>query len=241
MNAFMYLLQLLLLLSTTIFECVSAFSVSSSWTLSSLPSKSSRTKLSASSAEKYNDLIQWFTSSNEQSYISNKVDIRPSTRGGLATGGYGVFANDDLAEGELIFTIPRSCCITLNDSLEDNECGDAFKQLMEKTGPGTDTVVLAGYLTKQYLLLNEYDKRILAGEKPDDNNVMRRLSKIKFASYLRTLPWERGVNAQEHVLFWQDEDVDSLLKGSLAYDDAIEIRSTGKSVCVLLCCMSSCV
>jgi len=34
------------------------------------------------------------------------------------------------------------------------------------------------------------------------------------------------VNAQEHVLFWEDEDVEALLKGSLAYDDAIEIRST---------------
>jgi len=235
------LIQLLLLLSTTILECISAFSVGSR-TLSSLPSKSdSRTKLFASSADKYNDLIHWFTTSNEQSYISNKVDIRPSTRGGLATGGYGVFANDDLAEGELIFTIPKNCCVTLNDALEDVECGAAFKQLMEKAGPGTDTVVLAGYLAKQYLLLNEYDRRVSRGEKSDDDNIMRRLSKIKFATYLRTLPWERGVNAQEHVLFWQDEDVDSLLKGSLAYEDAIEIRSTGKPAFVLFCCMNSCV
>ena len=229
------LLQLLLLL-IIILECISAFSVGSR-TLSSLPSKSdSRTKLFASSADKYNDLIHWFTTSNEKSYISNKVDIRPSTRGGLATGGYGVFANDDLAEGELIFTIPKNCCVTLDDALEDNECGAAFKQLMEKAGDGSDTVVLAGYLAKEYLLLLEYDKRVSAGEKPDDDNIMRRLSKIKFASYLRTLPWERGVNAQEHILFWQDEDVDSLLKGSLAYDDAIEIRSTGKSyelVCLI--------
>jgi len=41
---------------------------------------------------------------------------------------------------------------------------------------------------------------------------------------LRTLPWERGINAQEHVLFWEDGDVDALLKGSLAYADAVEIR-----------------
>ena len=113
MNSLLVLLQLLLLL-ITILECVSAFSVGSR-TLSSLPSKSiSKTKLFASSADKYNDLIQWFTSSNEQSYISNKVDIRPSS---LATGGYGVFANDDLAEGELIFTIPKSCCMFLESSV----------------------------------------------------------------------------------------------------------------------------
>ena len=64
------------------------------------------------------------------------------------------------------------------------------------------------------------------GAQPDDNSEMRRLSKIKFAPYLRTLPWARGVNAQEHMLFWEDGDVDSLLKGSLAYDDAVETRST---------------
>ena len=63
---------------------------------------------------------------------------------------------------------------------------------------------------------------------PDDNAEMRRLSNIKFAPYLRTLPWERGVNAQEHVLFWEDGDVDALLKGSLAYADAVETRATVK-------------
>jgi hypothetical protein len=57
---------------------------------------------------------------------------------------------------------------------------------------------------------------------------MRRLANIKFATYLRTLPWGRGFNAQEHVLFWKDQDVDALLKNSLAYEDATEIRSTVK-------------
>jgi hypothetical protein len=57
---------------------------------------------------------------------------------------------------------------------------------------------------------------------------MRRLGWIKFAPYLRTLPWERGVNAQEHVLFWEDEDVEALLGGSLAYKDAVETRATVK-------------
>ena len=85
--------------------------------------------------------------------------------------------------------------------------------------------LLTTYLYR-YLLLKEYDRRIKAGAQPDDNSEMRRLSKIKFAPYLRVLPWARGVNAQEHVLFWADSDVDALLKGSLAYPDAIETRAT---------------
>lgn len=151
-------------------------------------------------ATKYNELTEWFLSSGERSYLSPKVDIRPSTRGGLATGGYGAFVSGDVPKGELLMRIPRECCVTLDDALNDIECGPAFKALMEKAGPGSDTVVLAGYMAKEYLLLKEYDRRLDAGEKPEDNAIMGRLSKIKFEPYLRTLPWERGVNAQEHVL-----------------------------------------
>lgn len=181
-----------------------------------------------SSKDKYDDLIQWLLASNEKSYIASNVEIRPSTRGGLATGGYGMFASEDLTEGELLLRIPRDCCVTLDDALNDDECGPAFQKLMDQAGPGSDTVVVAGYLAKEYLLLKEYDRRLEMGAQPDDNSEMRRLSKIKFAPYLRTLPWARGVNAQEHMLFWEDGDVDSLLKGSLAYDDAVETRSTVK-------------
>lgn len=137
-----------------------------------------------------------------------------------------MFASEDVPQGELLARIPRDCCVTLDDALNDSECGPAFQKLIEQAGAGADTVVIAGYLAKEYLLLQEYDRRIKAGEGSDDNAEMIRLSNIKFAPYLRTLPWSRGVNAQEHVLFWEDGDVDSLLKGSLAYDDAVETRST---------------
>lgn len=176
------------------------------------------------SQNKYDNLIQWFLSSNEKSYISPNIAIQQSARGKAS--GYGMFAIKDVEEGELLLRIPRSCCVTLDDALTDPECGPAFKAVMDKAGPGSDTVILAGYLAKEYLLLKEYDTRLAAGMKDDDNSEMRRLSKIKFAPYLRTLPWNRGVNAQEHVLFWEDEDVDALLKGSLAYDDAIETRNS---------------
>lgn len=199
----------------------------SSSQLSAAGSTSTSLMATTGNVNKYDELIQWFLSSSDKSYLSSKVEFRPSTRGGLITGGYGTFTNDDLVDGELLLRIPRNCCVTLDDALTDVECGSAFQKLLERFGPGSDTVVLAGYLAKEYLLLKEYDRRIQDGAVSDDGTPeMRRLSNIKFSPYLRTLPWERGVNAQEHVLFWEDEDVESLLKGSLAYDDAIEIRST---------------
>lgn len=181
----------------------------------------------ASAKSRYADLKDWLLTT-DNSYFSPKLEILPSTRGGLATGGYGAFAGEDIDEGELLLKIPVSCCVTLDDALNDVECGPSFANLMKKAGPGSDTVVMAGYLAKEYLLLKEFDRRVAEGATADDDSEMRRLANIKFASYLRTLPWERGVNAQEHVLFWKDEDVDALLKGSLAYKDATETRATVK-------------
>ena len=86
--------------------------------------------------DRYDDLISWFLSSDARSYVSPKIDIRPSTRGGLATGGYGTFARTDLEGGELLLRVPRSCCVTLDDALNDVECGSAFRKLMETAGPG---------------------------------------------------------------------------------------------------------
>lgn len=180
-----------------------------------------------SAKSRYADLKDWLLSADD-SFISPKLEIRPSTRGGLATGGYGAFAGEDIDEGEILLKIPVGCCVTLQDALEDLECGPSFANLLKKAGPGSDTVVMAGYLAKEYLLLKEFDRRISEGATADDDSEMRRLANIKFAPYLRTLPWGRGINAQEHVLFWKDEDVDALLEGSLAYKDATETRATVK-------------
>lgn len=86
--------------------------------------------------DRYDELMEWFVNSDPNSYVSPKVDIRPSTRGGLSTGGYGTFVSDDLEEGELVLRLPRSCCVTLDDALNDVECGSAFRKLLETAGPG---------------------------------------------------------------------------------------------------------
>jgi hypothetical protein len=46
-----------------------------------------------------------------------------------------------------------------------------------------------------------------------------------FGSYLATLPWERGDNNQEHTLYWSQEDIDTYLKGSMCYDEAMALRA----------------
>lgn len=54
-------------------------------------------------------------------------------------------------------------------------------------------------------------------------------------NYLKSVPWKQGGElGQDHVLFWTDEEVERLLGGSLAYDDAVLIRKTVDSAVKLL-------
>jgi len=175
--------------------------------------------------EQYNSLTNWFTNKSPRAYISPKFSIAPSP-----AGGYGAFASQDVSAGELLLRIPRSVCLTLDDVFNDVECGNQFKKLMEEAGPGSDTVIIAGYLAKEYLLMQEYEMRLkdVLGGSSIDASAQKRFESVKFGPYLRSLPWRVGVNSQDHVLFWEEEDVERLLEGSLAYEDAIEIRNSVK-------------
>jgi len=155
--------------------------------------------------QKYQDLLSWIESQGAE--INNKVVIQVSSRGG----GYGAAVSENVQEDELLFTIPRKACVTLQNVREDVKCGDAFKELMKKAGPGGNTVCMAGFLAKEYLIMQQD----LQNENEDSTI---------FGPYLATLPWERGVNNQEHTLYWSDEDIEALLKGSLSYQEAKELR-----------------
>jgi hypothetical protein len=155
--------------------------------------------------QKYNGLLSWLQTQNAE--ITNKIRIEESSRGG----GYGAVVTEDVSEDELLFSIPRTACVTMQNVLEDAKCGKAFQALIQKAGPGGNTVCMAGFLAKEYLMLQEDLKK----GKQDSSC---------FGPYLATLPWQRGVNNQEHTLYWSDEDVETFLKGSLCYNEATELR-----------------
>lgn len=152
---------------------------------------------------KYDNLITWLQSRDAE--VNSKIEIKPSPLGG----GFGAFVTESVEENELLFTVPRQACLTLKDAMEDPKCGDAFAKLIERAGPGGNTVVMAGYMAKEYLIMQEDESAA---------------DECRFGPYFMTLPWERWINNQEHVLFWSDEDVESYLKGSLSYKEAGELR-----------------
>lgn len=168
-------------------------------------SSTTSTPSSTNIPSKYTHLLDWLESRGAE--INAKLVIQESSRGG----GYGAVVAEDLAKDEVLFTIPRKACITLQNVRDDIKCGDAFKELMKKAGPGGNTVCMAGFLAKEYLIMQE------DLEKENEDSTI-------FGPYLMTLPWKRGVNNQEHTLYWSDEDIELFLKGSLSYNEAKELR-----------------
>ena len=157
-------------------------------------------------ATKYDALLDWLKSLDAE--INDKIELRQSEGCG-----FGAFVTGDVEEGELLFTVPRKACLTLEDATGDANCGEAFANLIKKAGPGGNTVVMAGYMAKEYLIMQEALKK--GGDGIDGS---------RWAPYFETLPWTRGTNDQEHVLFWSEDMVESLLKGSMCYGEATALR-----------------
>ena len=172
--------------------------------LSSPPS--TQKSLNAPTTEQYSNLLNWLNSTFPTSYVAPTVTISPSPRGG-----HGMFAQTDIPADTLLITIPRDACITSEVVLNDEEVGKAFATLMKKAGPGSFTVAMAGYLAKEYLVLKE-----LGAEG------------TKFGPYFETLPWTRGFNGQDHVLFWSKEDIETYLVGSLCQRESMDLRDEVK-------------
>ena len=77
--------------------------------------------------------------------------LGPVTLGKSRCGaGYGAFASRAVEEGEMLFSVPSSACVTLYDACGDEEVGKSFAQLVDK-GQGGATVALAGIVAKQWL------------------------------------------------------------------------------------------
>ena len=120
--------------------------------------------------------------------------------------GYGAFASRDVAEGELLASLPSAACLSLYTALGDEEVGEALGTRVAK-GQGGATVALAGIMAKEWLCAGEGGLR---------------------GPYLAMLPWDaawppEGEQEQEHVLWWSEKQVDDL-DGSPAYADACDIR-----------------
>ena len=166
-------------------------------------------------SERYASLIEWMRNSHPSSIINPSVSIKASP-----LGGYGAFVDEGegLKEGDVIFSIPREACITPDIVLGDPQMGEILKKVIEKAGSGAYSVAMAAYIARQRLL-----SQVGKEEGGSDDSV-----EVAFGPYLDTLPWKRGDNGQDHVLFWRDDVVEDLMPGSLCYLETLGLRDEVK-------------
>ena len=172
----------------------------------------SQSPVTHTKSETHATLIKWLQE-NPITYISPKFMIKQS---GL--GGYGGFASASISDGELIFRIPRECCVTQQDAFTSTSCGEIFQLAREKNVPSYQMLILSGFIAKEYL----------RGKRMKDKTL------IKHWPYLQSIPWSQGDLEQEHVIFWSAEKVERLLRKSKAYNDASMIRKTVDSAMRLM-------
>jgi SET domain len=156
------------------------------------------TTIASNKEATYDSLLQWLRDAPDAT-VSDKIQIGPSQNGA----GYGAFVSEDCVADELLLEIPVQLCLRVSDALNDAQLGAGFKALVDKAGPGGNTVALAGFLAKERLKGNN----------------------SRYAPYLNSLPcWKRDIYNQEHVLYWDDSEVEELLTGTMSYGEAIDLR-----------------
>jgi len=168
--------------------------------------------------EKYVALLKWLGSNGAS--INDCLEVRQSSQGEQA--GYGVFINRPVEQGELLFSIPRNLCVTIEKATtsvdDDGTFGDGLQNIVDKAGPGGSTVAMAGYMAKEFIMMYLDERDNTPDNDPSTN------SNNRWGPYMELLPWRRGINNQEHVLFWNEAKIEELLRGSLCYPEARSLR-----------------
>ena len=170
--------------------------------------------------DKYDALLDWLRANG--GIVNDALEVAKSTQGEMA--GYGAFVNAPVKEGEILFSVPRDLCVTIEKATtsldDDGTFGQGLQTIVDKAGPGGSTVAMAGYMAKEYILLylEKRDERLGLTQENSEP------SKSRWGPYMELLPWKRGINNQEHVLFWSESKIEDLLRGSVCYSETRSLR-----------------
>jgi len=140
---------------------------------------------------KYKNLLHWLREVPD-CYVSPKLDIRPSCVD-KSSSGYGVFATESISNNETLLIVPPHACISLTTATNcDKDFFNALGDRFEKAGPGGSIVCLAGWLAKEHVFLQLFNRSASSFYQP----------------YLSTFPWSE--KDQPHVLFWTPDKMKML-------------------------------
>jgi len=154
--------------------------------------------------ERYDDLIEWALSDSP-----SNVAIKPSNSGF----GYGLYSTAPAADNSILFEVPHVKCITLQEAWKHPYLGKHLKIMSDEGGPEEGSIsALSAFLSSEVL-------REQSADWEEDETLQSR-----YRPYLRCLPSGRGVSGQDHVLWWTNEEVESMFQGSVAYNTVHAMR-----------------
>jgi hypothetical protein len=127
--------------------------------------------------------------------------------------GHGLYTAIPLAAKSVVFVIPLSKCITLDDVRSHPDLGKVLTIMQEDLGEEEGAIAsLSAFLASEML-------REQCAEWEEDPSLSG-----PFADYIKILPTGRAVSEQDHVLWWSDEEVERLFGGGAAFDKAVALR-----------------
>lgn len=152
------------------------------------------------------DLLDWMVATDDH-VVATVLSIGPSTYSG---GGQGLFVTQNVAKGEVLLTIPESNIISVDNAWHDDVWGDAFCYLSDEGGAAGKMASLAGFIAKEMLKAKE----------------------SYWYPYLSMLP--KQSSDLDHVLWWSDDDIDTLLVESNIRSEVSTLREDTHSAMDIL-------
>jgi hypothetical protein len=149
-------------------------------------------------------LLDWLA---QEAGVAAPLSVGPSTHGG----GQGLFVTQSVAKGDILFELPEEVVISVEDAWQDAELGDSFCYLTDEGGQAGKMASLAGFCAKERLFNRENSS---------------------WFPYLELLPTTAA--DQDHVLWWSDEEVETLLAGSNVYNQVVRLRADTDSALEIL-------
>eukprot|EP00980_Cylindrotheca_fusiformis_P019373 scaffold6651_cov99-Cylindrotheca_fusiformis.AAC.2 len=154
------------------------------------------------------ELLSWalVESSRDGPTTDPAVRIGPSTIGCC---GNGLFTTRPIAQDDVIMVIPSEKVISVENAWEDDRLGDKFMYLTDVGGPGAKLATLAGFVAKE---MNDDLLLSLGRTGAEDPTSI-------WKPYFNCLPW-----TDDHVLWWSDDEIETLLKGSIIHEEVVSMR-----------------
>lgn len=153
--------------------------------------------------EKYDAVLDWAFDINKPPLAIKKSQIGH---------GHGLFATQNLQEGDVVFTIPNEKCLHLQACLDHPTLGNSLATMADDIDEEFGSIVTLSAFVASEMLKEQ------CAEWEEDINL-----RGAYSAYIGILPSGRGVAESDHVLWWSEKEVKDIFDGA-SLEKALALR-----------------